>query len=691
MPSAQVIPFGRGNGIALPSSFGVDGTTLGPSFRARLILESDRYRILDRKQSYYTCTQHDWKQFDFDGRPIQTGNPMLGQPNLASQPANWYVPLRTRRPNAPYRLARTITDAFTNLVFGHQRWPTVRCPDDPSTESFVRALIDASGLKALMIRARTTGGSTGTVGLSWRFHNGLPLVQVHNPKHLYVHTWADRERMIPEHVMEIYKFPRDEWDGVKQKFIRNWYWFRRDWTPTADVAFHEQLFAAGVDPEWQIDEANTHEHGDGFTHFVWIQNLPADSPEETDGSTDYEGLYETFDSLDMLHSTLVRGTTLNLDPTLILKLDPDIVARTGIQKGTDNALLVGLSGDAHYMELQGSSVQVGTQLFTKMREGALETAQCIVPDPNQIGAAGTSSVALKVVYAPMLGKADILREQYESGLRALLQQMVRSARRIFNDVEIMIDDAGNETERRFFLSLPPTVRTTPVLDAMGVETGEHQTEIVDLVPGESDLLTFDWGDYFLPTAQDQQQAATTLVQFSSSMLLSQESAADLASRTVRIDPRADWERIQREKKAKAEEQNQMFGQPAEGGFGSGKGKGGAGLKVDAIDELPADALPRKGHPGADVVTVNEARGMLNLPPLPGEDGLLTLAAYAAKNRADERIAVENAKADIAAAAGRAEDALLGVDPPMAPPASAEPVQVPPAPDSSGPVALIIEP
>lgn len=650
---AQVIPFGTGFGLATPSSFGIDQTTLGPSFRARQIIEGERYKLLDRKQSYYSCTQHDWKSFDFDGRPIQTGNPLLGQPNLTSAPSDWYVPLRARRPTAPYRLARIIVEAFTNLVFGYQRWPTIRCAADPDTEDFARALVKESGLRTLMIRARTIGGSTGSVGLSWRFHNGKPIVQAHNPKNLYVHAWEDRELLIPGHVIEIYRYPRDEWDAQRQRFVRNWYWFRRDWTPIADVAFHEQKFDPGVDPQWVIDEENTYEHGDGFAHFVWVQNLPSEHSEEFDGVPDYEGLYENFDSIDLVHSVLVRGTALNLDPTLILKLDPDLVARTGVQKGTDNALLVGTGGDARYMELQGTSVQVGTQLFAKMREGALEVAQCVVPDPNQIGAAGTSSVALKVVYAPMLGKADILREQYEKGLHTLLLQMIRSARRIYDDVVIELDENGDEVEQQYVLRLPPAMR---MVTASGPSGEETRMELVDVVPGTGDDLAFDWGDYFMPTAQDQQQAATTLVQMVSGNLISQESGADLAARAVRIDPRADWDRIQREKKAKAAEQSQMFGDPGMGMGGGGKGIGGIGGKVLDVNDLPPDALPRgKRAPGSDVITVDEARSAMGLPPLGGDDGHLTLAEFAAKNRAAERIAVEREKAILSAEASARPD------------------------------------
>lgn len=624
--------------LVVPSSFGLDETTLGPSFRARFVADSDRARLLDRKQSYYLCTQHDWKNYDFDGRPIPQGNPMLGQPMLQSQPSDWYVPLRQRRPSAPYRLGRVIVDSFTSLVFGYQRWPTIRCPDDPDTEAFARALVEASGLRTLMIKARNLGGSMGTVCLSWRFHAGRPVVQVHNAKHVYVHAWADREHLVPAHVIEIYRYPRDEWDPEKQQFVRNWYWFRRDWTQQADVAFREVRYD-NADPYWYVDEENTYYHGDGFCHFVWGQNLPSDTPEEPDGCADCEGLYENFDSLDLLNSTLVRGTTLNLDPTLVLKMDPDIVARTGVQKGSDNALLVGLSGDARYMELQGTSVQVGTTLFAKMRETTLEVAQCVIPDPNTISAAGTSAVALKVVYAPMLGKADILREQYEKMIRQLLRQMLRSARTIMDSVEIQFDDDGEPVEHRLYLDLP---RQT-MLRKVQMPDGTEQTiqESIELHPGESETLAFDWGDYFLPTAQDQQQIAATLTQMVIGNLISQESGADLASRAVRIDPRTDWERLQREQEKKQQAQVNSMAMPDM--------MGGMGGKVSHQNELPPGALPREPKGADGVVTVDEARAALGLPPLGGEDGGLTLSAYQAKQRAAERIAVEQHRRDAEAA------------------------------------------
>ena len=112
------------------SSFGVDDTTFGPSFRPQSLVECDRHRMLDFRRAFYKCTQHDHKIYDMAGRMNRGGPVGLQQPLLSSQPPPFYVPLDNRRPNNPYRLARLIVQAFTNFIFGEGRFPKVRCVGD---------------------------------------------------------------------------------------------------------------------------------------------------------------------------------------------------------------------------------------------------------------------------------------------------------------------------------------------------------------------------------------------------------------------------------------------------------------------------------------------------------------------------------------------------------------------------------
>lgn len=636
--------FRSSTGIHTVSSFGASNTTLGPpGFRARSFIESQRVKMLGRRESYFRCTHHDHKVFDFEGRMIPPGPP-TSQPMLASaEQFSHYVPLKLRRPSAPYRLARVVVNSFTALLFGQGRWPLVRAHGDPATEDFAQALEREANLRTTMIRARAVGGSVGTVGLSWRYYEGKPRVQVHNGKHLCVHEWADREALVPSHVSELYTYADEAWDEDRKRFVVKWFWYRRDWTEVADILFHPIEYDRNEDPEFVIDEQRSFFHGDGICHFVWIQNLPEDEESEIDGQPDYAELYESFESIDVLKSVVVRGATLNLDPTLVLKLDPDIVARFGISKGSDNSLNVGLSGDAHYMELAGTSINAGCELVTKMRDSILEAAQCVVPDPNQVAASGTSSVALKVVHAPMLSKTDLLREQYGEGLRRLLQAMVDVARaRLATTEQVpVIDEEAPpaEGEESFdevvpYIDLPPRIDKEIETDEMTGETTEVE-RVIDRAPGAGGAIELDWGEYFNPTPNDRQQAVNTLQVAVAGKIMPQQSAAEEVARMFNRDRHEEWKRLLEEAEKEIDETMGMF--PPIGGEVEAQGELPEGAEPpETVEVTEAPEVKLTGTDLAIILTVNEARnqsglGKLKLPDGKEDpDGDLTVAEFKAK-------------------------------------------------------------
>lgn len=596
----------RNGSLYVASSFGVDATTFGPGFNAKGVVNSERVRELEFKEQFFKCTQHNWKTFDFNGRMISPGS-LTSQPLLSAQAASHYVPLEQRRPANPYRLARVIVNAFTSLVFGYQQWPKI-LDNDPETEDFANALAKASNLHTVMIRARNIGGSVGTVGLSWRFVKGKPRVVPHNGKHLFVHSWEDRDELIPEHVSEIYQFSRDEIDPEKGDIVQRWYWFRRDWTPLADVYFVE-VPVENENPTWIVDEEKTYVHGDGFAHFVWVQNLPEDDATSIDGQPDYAELYENFNSIDILSSVIYRGATVNLDPTLVLKMDPIMVNKFGVKKGSDNALTVGKDGDASYMELSGTSLEAGMKLFEETRDAALEVSQCVVPDPNAIAAAGTSAVALRIVYAPMLGKGSVLRTQYGKAIERILEQMVAHAKDRYSNpgVEYEIErdeETGEEweveTPVEYRLSLPMRVVVTG-----RDENGREQTELVERLPGNGGDLSIEWGDFFEPTVGDRQVTTQSMsIAVGGKPVLSQRAAVEIVSQAYKLDPRTVYDELildmKAESEAKAAESMGMF-PPIGGAMGPSE-----------QIEVNSDA----------VVTVNELRKSIGLQPLTLPDGSL---------------------------------------------------------------------
>ena len=559
--------------LTLASSFGLDQTTLGPEFPAREIINSQRAKLLDYRSKFFKCTQHDWKGYDWSGR-MRAATSMPTQPLIGGSMPEIYISLDQRRPATPYRLARTIVSAFTSLIFGHGRWPLIKSYD-PNTTEFTKELVRVTKLQTKMIRARNMAGSSGTVGISWGFFEGIPKVRLHDAKNLHVIEWDDEDEFIPSHVTEIYQYPKDVWNAKKKKYERRLFWFRRDWTKNADIQF-VSCEVTDENPSWQIDEERSMMHGNGFCHFVWVQNLPEDDVTSVDGAPDYDMLFEQLDSVDIVNSVNVGGTIQNLDPTLKLRMDQDTIGEAVVRKGSQNAIVTGTNGDASYLELSGTAVQAGQATIKQQREQILESCQCVIPDPNEVVASSTSSVALKIVYAPMLSKGDVMRDQFGDAIVRILEGMLKSARLALvgqevkeievdeNDSEL-VDEEGNPMVRdvRYELNMEPLIVNEEILDDEGNPTGEYTVTKKPRVPGEG-TLTLEWPAYFKETTDDKSKQSSMLVSAcGNKQILSQKTASEIIAATMQLDTQQEWFRIVQEQQAARDNIDGMY--PPTGG------------------------------------------------------------------------------------------------------------------------------
>jgi predicted double-glycine peptidase len=580
--------------------------TFGSGFSARTLISSDRYQLLARRESYGECCQHQHKLVDFDGNLRQPGSP-TSYPTFASSPAPWFAPLAQRYPRAQYPLAKLINSAFSALLFGEERTPSFSFPGDDDATDYANALASASELWTKFHQARNWGGNCGTVGMSWCYHAGKPRVEVHRAKHLFAHEWADRQELIPKAVSEVYVYPWQDWDDRKNKFVRNWYWYHRYWDETQDVLFEpvpvRDDSGRVVEPVWTPAERVV--HNDGEAHFAWIQNIPSD---DIDGLPDYEGQTDDFDDLDVVYSVLTRGTTLNLDPTLVLKMDPAILAMSrSISKGSDNALKVGSDGDAKYLELAGTSVTAGLALFEAKKRAILEVAQCILADPNEVAAAGVSSVALKLIYAPMLSAGNVLRATYGKAAKRLVLAMMRVAR-TREDEEVVV--------------LPPRVINEP-----DPTTGEKTEKLQDRNPGTSEDIDAKWPPYFQTTPDDRQKDMTTLsAATGNKQVLSVRTANEEAAKALGKDPDDEWKRLQSEQQADHETAANAFADADAGGRTTELTKplpGDGELKISSTGEddkpEPPKMLPG-GAPGGVPGAPGAPGGVPGQPGKPGVPG-----------------------------------------------------------------------
>lgn len=563
----------------------------GPhAFDARAHVESPRAQLLARRSAYFRNRQHDDKAVTWDNRmcpAFQPGHtPLMSSSGLAEMP--YYTPLYQRRPGAPYRMPRMIVRGFTNLVFGEGRFPLVKVRGDSRAEDWLQAAVEAARIPERIKHARDVGGAEGTVAISWRFWDGTPRVNVHPGSSVVVQEWADREELLVGVATELLQFSRAEWDDKEKAFLPVHYWRRRDWTPVADVVFRDLRVGSEEERQagWVIDEAETVVHGEGETHLIWVQNAPAYDASCEDGDPDYEGLLEDCDAADLVLSVLAHGGAKNLDPTLLLKLAPDIAKKIGqLKKGSENAINVGLGGDASYLELSGASISAGIELLNRIRQAALECAHFVAHDPDKIAAA-TSGAALKLLYHPMISVGNDLRGTYGRAIKRLAGQMLRSARRhLHPEPALEIDEEspweaaegaqgapepgdGADTQdaeaepaegsAEPYLKLPPKLVEEPALGADGqpFPGGEKVQCWEQLDPGEGGEVELVWPEWFEPTSAERQAQLTALAAANGgAALLPRELATRLAARAVGEDEDEAWKlmaaQIERERDAQA--------------------------------------------------------------------------------------------------------------------------------------------
>lgn len=577
---------------------------------AKSLIESERTIMLAKYNSIYLCSRYNDRSYDWDGNYQGPGTwAQYASPQLASAGVGGFVPLSNRRPSNPYRLGKLVVDKFTAFIFNGD-CPVLHCIGDQDTEDFAKAIGQVADIPTKLIQARTMGGSCGTVGLSWSIKNGKPQVRVHNAQFLHVHEWVDRENLIPAVVSEIYKYSDFVWDEEKKQVITKQYWHRRTWTKVADVVFRP-LEVDSDDPNWDasLDEDASHIHGDGFCHFIWVQNKPST---EVDGYPDYFGVEEQLGELDVLNSLMSRALRKNLDPTLVLKMPGGVYGRAAIQKGSDSAIVLdSASGtDAKYLELTGTSITVGTEKLKLDTQHILDVVQCVLHDPSEIAAQGLSGAAIRLILGPMIAAGYIYREQYGRAFRTLMEQIIASIQVKTSKPRVLVMPDGSRQPVNATLDLPPKEDEQDTKDVDG--DPDHTTDVEEYKPGSGKWFNVVWKPFVEVTTQEKTQLLQAFGQAVLATTLSQQTAVEQVAKLLEVDQQLEWKRVSEETQKKQQQQSAMTpgigGQvPGTGGMPPGAqarqprpprapGAGGAGPKPPSAPM--SNKPPSLGGPNA---------------------------------------------------------------------------------------------
>lgn len=501
---------GRGGNASLPSADVARYSRLGMT---------PRQQRLNALWAWYVGQQYETRSVDWDGGQHMS---LIEQEQVAGAgllPPSYYndtLPLKFRRPTAPYRLPTVIIDRFTSLLFSEQRHPRVTVTGDPDTEDYALAMAEVSRLWPQMIQARAYGGAMGSVAVSFKFVDGVPRIEVHDPRWCSP-DFRDRETFKLRRLEKLYMFPKDV-RTPNGGFRQEWFWYRRVIDEARDVVYAEVPVGDGLrEIDWI--EAVVVEHGFGFCPAVWIQNLP--DQDNLDGIPDCESILELVEAIDTLHAQANKGVAANCDPTLILKTDAEIGG--SLKKGSDNAIKMPVQGDARYLEMTGSGPKAAVELADKFRALALEVAQCVLDSNDSVTRTATE---IERSYSAMLAKADIMREQYgQRGVLPLVRMMIAAARMIAEG-EIVSPDGA-----RMRLVLPARF-----VDPDGPD-GIKPPVRVDRVlgPAEVGVMSLRWGPYFTPTVDETLKAVQAAVAAKAGGVVDEEHAAKFIAQYFAVE------------------------------------------------------------------------------------------------------------------------------------------------------------
>jgi hypothetical protein len=536
--------------------------------------DTRRARQIDRYLAHYHCNQyahqmHDWWGLSAD--QMETISPEVQVPFGFTQPA-LALNVRQRRPTVPFNLCKAVVDRFTGLLLSDSRRPDVVWEGDAETDDFMHAVMDQMRFWPKMREARTMGGAAGSVLMTTHLRDGQFGLEIHNPRHLQI-VWKDRRLLLPAAVLIMYKHVVEEEainarTGQSEGMRNVEYLYRRIITEDDDTVFLPLRIEPGTNVEitWEVESEVAHNMG--FFPGVWVQNLSV--LEREDGDPDCSGAWQGFDTIDRLLAQMNKAVLLNLDPTLTLAVDPKVVQAQGggVRTGSDNALYVGQGGSAHYLEITGSGIEAGNRMFTLVKQNTLDVIRCVLVDPQTISGSAQSAQAMKIVYAPMLEKADDLRAQYGDLCIIPLLKIVERMVRAYTGDRI-ID--GKRVQYKF--RLPPKVVTKPVPEDAPPGT-TPETVLVDHTIGHGGgYIRLKWGPYFAPTETDKLTAVQSLMGARGGSLLDEETAVTQAATLFGVQNTNEvLRKVRAEKEKDAASADAGAGMP----FGGGEEGGGFG-------------------------------------------------------------------------------------------------------------------
>jgi len=551
---------------------GASGAIQDFKARNKTLGMTQRQRDLNFLWAIYRCDRYSARVYNWDGSealsPLDAEAIAAGDtPMRASYAAPGFVtqgagemPLRFRRPSAPYNLVRVIVDRFTGMLFSERHHPQIRVEGDPQSEDWLSCVAEVGRLMPQFMGGRDWGGAVGTAVVGFTLIGGKPTFYCHDPRWCYP-DFTNRHTLELRRLEERYYYPIEGFDPITGEPVVQDFWYRRVIDTTTDTEWPPIPVADGEEPDWDAyvpqpgeepgeGMAKVVEHGFGFVPVVWIQNTV--SRDTADGDPDCVGIYELTEEIDTLIAQANRGILANSDPSTVIDTDLDPEELGTVRKGSGRAIILKKGDGMKYLEISGTGPEAAFKAAEDLRQKALEVAQCVLEHPD---VANRTATEVNRQYESMHARADRLREQYgERGIKPLLEKFIAAARIL----------AG----RNLGVVLPPKAVPDP---ATGV------TSYVDRTLGQTPAtIKLVWPPYETPNLQDVDLATRAAGMAKQAGLLDTEHAVSFVAPYYRVeDVPGMMAAIKKEQAAEQAAGQTLVGQKLEGGLFRGPG-GGAG-------------------------------------------------------------------------------------------------------------------
>ena len=232
-----------------------------------------------------------------------------------------------------------------------------------------------------------------------------------------------------------------------------------------------------------------------------------------------------------------KAARANVDPTLLVKEEERLRKKIGtITKG--GLMTVSANGDASYLEMDGSSVKVGIEVVDLLRQEVLQTAECVIVDPNNAGAY-KSGEAIQLLWRAMEAKTN--------RLRVTMTQTIRELTRIWLTLGKNLGIANLEDpEPGAGILLPPVVTYPKQDDEAIIEGKPPEPEIRAQSVGTGSHVDVQWPPYFDPTPKQLAETSKAMAVAKAANLLSEETRVGEMAKTLGLDAGEEYLRVVRD-------------------------------------------------------------------------------------------------------------------------------------------------